>query len=188
MKSSGGSTGGPSQTLHPGAWLSTASLLVRAGKVSPCTWKTRGTLSARCPLVHCGVAAVPDRNILRLAGNPGLQITFPKFPCFNGKPEPSVIMSEQKTSSASNKFKAAALHFDYSFTPNWPHLILWRTRSRYLLQCNYSHIQNIGKCKQYRISTWWQINLVWCFPLGGLKGLQFWKYPAVCIYNTMDVE
>lgn len=93
-----------------------------------------------------------------------------------------------KMSNASNKSKVAALLFDYSFTPNWPHLILWRIRSRYLLQCNYSHIQNIGKCKQYRISTWRQINLVWCFPLRGLKGLQFWKYHAVHIYSTRDGE
>lgn len=65
-------------------------------KVSPCMCKARGMLRAHCPLVHCRPAAVPDRSGLLLACNPALQITFPKFPCFNTKPKPSVIVSEQK--------------------------------------------------------------------------------------------
>lgn len=53
---------------------------------------TRGTL----PAGTLQGRAVPGTNVLLWACNPTLQITFPKFPCFNGKSEPSVVMSEQK--------------------------------------------------------------------------------------------
>lgn len=53
---------------------------------------TQGTL----PAGTLQGSTVPDRNVLLLACNPTLKITFPKFPCSNGKSEPSVVMSEQK--------------------------------------------------------------------------------------------
>lgn len=95
MKSSGDNSGALKQMLHPGAQLLTVSAGQREEGVLLHAWSkehTQGTL----PTGTLQGSTVPDRNIHLLACNPMLKITFPKFPCFNGKSEPSVVMSEQK--------------------------------------------------------------------------------------------